>query len=148
MRSTKQQDIDQSNLSDQEGVATATAESGEVFVKTAQDPSLGDAVDAESKAVAVAKVDQEANQSNINSQSLCSASLGSSTRSHDVDQENESEQEGFALAVSEADDVTVVQEGGTLFAGEDGIDADSTAVAVATVDQDVTQSNQNNVPYA
>ncbi|NJO33938.1 MAG: hypothetical protein HC869_13155 [Rhodospirillales bacterium] len=136
----QEQDVDQSNYSDQEGVAEAYAASGEVFVKTADDPSLGDAADATSEAVAIAEVDQEAHQENINSQtSVLATEL---EQGSDVDQENESEQEGFALAVAESDDVEVVQEGGTLNAGEDGIDADSSAKAEATVDQDVTQSNQ------
>ena len=136
----QEQDIEQSNLNDQEGIAEAYATSGEVFVKTVNDPSEEDAVDATSEAVAVAEVDQEAYQENINSQ--LSVAAGELEQEADVDQENESEQEGFALAVAEADDVEVVQDGGTLYAGQDGIDADSSAKAVATVDQDVTQSNQ------
>ena len=116
-----------------------------MFVKTAQDPSLGDAVNAELTAAAFATVDQEANQTNINSQSSVPAS--ELDLESEVDQDNESEQEGTAIAFAEANDVTVVQDDGTLFAGEDGIDADFSAVAVAIVDQDVTQSNQNNVPY-
>ena len=66
----------------------------------------------------MATVDQEAHQSNINSQSSVPAS--EFELESDVDQDNESEQDGTAIAVAEADDVTVEQTGGTSQAGEDG----------------------------
>ena len=58
-----------------------------------------------------------------------------------VEQENENEQLGFADAYAESGEVSVWNRG-DIFAGGDGISADSTAVAVADVDQDADQATR------
>ena len=103
----------------------------------------GDGINAESKAVAIAEVDQDASQENINNQSAeCSGGKIGCLSTQEGRQNNDSTQTGFAVAAAYSDKVTVVQKVDP-HAGEDGIDAASTAVAEATVAQNIDQSNSN-----
>ena len=174
----EQEDIDQENDGDQFGVADALATSGYVQVDSFDDPSGGTAIEAASDAEATAGLLQVAEQSNSNKQTAATTLDFNASPSftdvtfrgnddddleagiedvevsveqdqEDIDQENESEQDGSAYATAYADyaDVDV---NGTLEAGENGIEANSSALAVAELDQTVSgeldapgQSNAN-----
>ena len=93
--------------------------------------------------MAVAKVDQDASQENSNSQKHTVGANSNLRRAAGrVEQTNTNDQFGLAVAVAYSDEVTVVQKTDPS-AGEDGIDAASTAYATASVDQSVSQSNDN-----
>ena len=62
--------IGQANLNAQFGLAVADADSGDVDVKSYQDPSLGNGITANSTAVAKAELNQDIDQSNENEASI------------------------------------------------------------------------------
>jgi hypothetical protein len=140
------QNANQANRNQQRGAAIAKAESDYVDVFNKGDIEPEDGIDAESTAVAVAVVDQNATQTNTASQIANITAAGGTanlTQNQNARQSNFNEQEGFALAKSKSGNVTVVQKG-NVSADEDGINAESTAVAVAAVNQSVEQSNDSN----
>ena len=137
------QNLNQANFNDQEGIAIALASADDVKV-TSQgfvDPP-GDGIHAELSAVAVATVDQKATQSNSSTQTINQSGCGDCFGSNEVKskQQNQSDQDGLAVAVGTSGEVTV-QQHGVVSAAEDGIDAELNAVAVATVQQEVSQSS-------
>ena len=75
--------------------------------------------------MAIAKVEQEANQTNTNSQNATTTASPSivSEAQIDVNQSNVSEQDGFAVSLASSDKVEVTS-WGDISAGEDGIDAE------------------------
>ena len=74
--------------------------------------SDGDGIHAHSTAVAVAKVDQEANQTNTTEQSgTTTASPSTVSLNQEPDQANSNDQDGVAISVASADDVKVNSEG-------------------------------------
>ena len=81
----QEQSVEQTNVNLQFGVANAEAYAGEVKVRNLEDPAHEDGIDAESKAVAVAKLEQNVDQDNENK----SAGGG---RFQSVNQANNSEQ--------------------------------------------------------
>ena len=102
------------------------------------DPSAGeDGIDAESSAVAVAKVEQTVDQSNEASQTRTVNGEPSAVRVSTAPTRASQYGDAFALAVS---DQVSVEQHGPLKAGQDGIRAVSRAEADATVDQDATQN--------
>jgi Autotransporter beta-domain len=133
----------QLNLNKQDGTAVALATSGDVEVRSKGfiDPGVG--IYAHSDAAANASVDQNATQANSNNSNATVSSDADVLfgRSRQI-QVNKSEQYGTAVAVSTSGEVTVEQTGGVA-AGGNGIDAASTALATASVDQSVSQSNEN-----
>ena len=134
-------ELGQSNENEQEGVAIAAAVSDYVSVEKNGDLASGDGgIIAQSKAVAIASIDQQADQENSASQSA-SLESGTITEEQSVEQTNRNEQEGLAVATAESDYVSVNNYGDVLNANSDGIDAESTAVAVATVTQEANQTN-------
>ena len=136
------QSLNQANFNDQEGIAIALASADDVKV-TSQgfvDPP-GDGIHAESSAVAVAAVDQKATQSDVGSftidcQQGCEAKVNL-----DANQQNQSDQDGLAVGVATSGEVTV-QQHGVVSAAEDGIDAESNAVAVATVRRNLAMGHR------
>ena len=122
-------------------MAIAAAVSDYVSVEKNGDLASGDGgIIAQSKAVAIASIDQQADQENSASQSA-SLESGTITEEQSVEQTNRNEQEGLAVATAESDYVSVNNYGDVLNANSDGIDAESTAVAVATVTQEANQTN-------
>ena len=82
----EQAGVEQDNINLQFGVANAEAYADEVKVRNLEDPSHEDGINAESKAVAVAKLDQNVDQDNENKLS------GGTIAQQSVDQSNDSEQ--------------------------------------------------------
>ena len=148
--------VGQANVNLQVGVAYSEAQSGDVKVN--QSGSLtagGDGIDADSKAVAIAELDQKAKQNNSNEMTAGGPEDTSG------DDENESPgnptialqgqltgqlnlniQAGAAIADAESGDVNVYQDG-PISATGDSINAESKAVAVADLDQKARQKNDN-----
>ena len=127
--------FNQENQADQDGLAVAVAASGNVTVVQKGGVSAAeDGIDAESNAVAVAKVNQDVEQNNEFSQSITQEFP--ETLAQPVEPENA--QEAATIAVALSDEVSVKQEG-DVSAGEDGVKGISSAVAVAIVDQTSNQ---------
>ena len=141
------QNAQQSNFNNQEGFALATSKSGNVTVVQKGNVSADeDGINAELTAVAVAAVKQSVEQSNDSNQSgtitLRPGATGATlVQNQNVNQENFSRQSGKAIAVALADDVKVWSEG-NINVGANGINAESTAIAIAAVEQSTTQSNE------
>ena len=148
----QQQAVEQTNLSEQEGAAIATAASDFVKVESGWLEAGGDGITATSSAVAVANLGQTATQSNGNSASVVRVppqeGQQSTTTVNDVGQAqrvrqaNVSEQEGAAIATASSDSVVVNSLYG-VSAGGNGITATSAAVAVAALNQSAEQANAN-----
>ena len=147
----------QANISEQEGASFAEATSDSVTVENGFINVSGDGVTATSSAVAVATLDQTANQSNTDTKTVNRAAgptpgEGETTiqpftqvaQEELVVQANVSEQDGLAEAEATSDSVFVKSDG-ELSAGGDGITATSSAVAVADLTQSLTQNNTNSV---
>ena len=141
----------QVNANLQAGVADADAYSGDVYVN--QFGSIdagGDGISADSKAIAIADLDQKAEQDNENEMTAGgpaegddpAETVGISGQGQLVGQLNLNLQAGASLAEAEFGDVTVYQDG-ALSSGDDSIDAESKAVAVAKLEQDADQDNEN-----
>ena len=122
----------QANLSEQEGTAIATGESNSVSVETyGLHEAGGDGINAESKAVAIAEIEQKANQDNtinqtatLESGQIVLTQDGSDQSNSNSDQEEEPEgQTGLSIASAESDSVDV-DNGGDISAGGDGINAE------------------------
>ena len=117
-------------------------------MRSAQDPSYGDGINATSSAVATAPLSQYANQENENTSTITLPNQTVATideildQDQEVEQENINEQEGAVIATASSSYVSVEQSG-ALSAGGDGINATSSAVAVAQLEQGVDQSNSN-----
>ncbi len=121
---SQDQGLEQTNSNGQEGVAVAAASSDYVSLKKNGDLWAGDGgISAESKAVAVAKIDQSADQDNSASQAA-SLKLGSISQSQKIGQRNSSEQSGLAVATAESDYVSVDNYGDVLNSAGDGIHAE------------------------
>ncbi len=147
----------QANINEQEGAALADATSGSVTVESGLINVSGDGVSATSSAVAVATLDQTANQSNTDTKTVQRA-VGPTpgdgeivvppftgvAQEEFVVQANISEQDGEAVATATSDSVFVKSDG-SLSAGGNGINATSSAVAVASLNQSVTQDNTNSI---
>ena len=137
----------------------ATAYSNEVQVWSYGNISAGgDGIDAESKAVAVAEVDQQADQDNTISQDVdvtvgdessydrtgpvapCLGSEVCAKMPAEIGQDNFNTQSGEAEAQAYSDEVQVWSYG-NISADGDGISAESNAVAVAKVEQAAEQQN-------
>ena len=137
----------QANANLQFGLAVASAQSGDVDVTSLGDISAGeDGIVAESKAVAITDFDQKARQKNDND--VAADGAAAVLQGQLVGQINFNVQGGAAVADAESGDVDVEQQGGVLEAGlggveGDGINAESKAVAVANLDQDARQRNEN-----
>jgi hypothetical protein len=102
---------------------------------------VGDGIDAQSSAAAVATVNQKADQTNSISQSATGGNGSDINQTQaDIRQSNHNDQDGDATALATSYNVDVVSDG-NINAQVDGIDAVSSAVAVATVDQEVNQQN-------
>ena len=147
----------QANINEQEGAAFAEATSDSVTVENGLINVGGDGVTATSSAVAVATLDQTANQSNTDSKTVNRAAgatpgEGETTiqpfthvaQDELVVQANVSEQDGLAEVEATSDSVFVKSDG-SLSAGGNGITATSSAVAVADLTQSLTQNNSNSV---
>ena len=148
------QSVDQTNLNvgseeedpGQEAAAYATATSGSVYVQ--QDGNLtrgGNGITATSSAVAVAALDQTADQSNSND--LSATIAGPDFTRHIADQEQSVGQENVSVQAGEAtadatSDYVEVRSAGDPATG-DGINATSSAVATATLNQTANQTNEN-----
>ena len=118
------QDQEQANENEQDGSATAGAYSDYVSVDKNGNLSSGaGGIDAESKAVAVAAIDQSADQTNSASHDLAVRS-GNIVGTQEVDQANSSDQSGEAIAVAESDYVSVNNYGDVWNSGGDGIHAE------------------------
>ena len=145
---SQDQTVLQFNVSQQAGAAIASATSDYVEVRSAQDPAGGDGINATSSAAATASLSQYANQENSNNSTVTLPNQTVATideiidQSQEVEQENINEQEGAVIATATSDYVSVEQSG-ALSAGGDGINATSSAVAVAQLEQGVDQSNSN-----
>ena len=147
----------QANLNLQAGVATAEAESGPVTVEQEGPLTAGlDGIDATSEAVAIADFEQEADQSNDDSKDITRTEQTDAdgnpleppfqpgtiaAQGELVGQVNANVQLGLATADSDSGDVDVTSLD-ELTAGEDGINAESKAVAVADLDQKADQENE------
>ena len=103
-----------------------------------------------SKAVAIADLDQKAEQDNENEMTAGgpaegddpAETVGISGQGQLVGQLNLNLQAGASLAEAEFGDVTVYQDG-ALSSGDDSIDAELKAVAVAELEQEADQDNEN-----
>ena len=136
----------------QEGYAYATAEAG--YVEVTQNGPLsaatGTGIEASSEAVAVAELQQSADQDNSNAQLAIlepGEEVEADQEQDEIDQENVSVQYGEAIADAELGDVSVYQIGG-LSSGADGIDAESSALAIAEIDSpdgDGQLADQSNI---
>ena len=103
-----------------------------------------DGINAESKAVAVADLDQKADQEN--EAEMSADELAAALQGQLVGQLNFNLQAGAAIASAQSGDVDVEQDG-VLTAGAggttgDGITADSKAIAVAKLEQEADQKNE------
>ncbi len=145
----------QANLNAQAGAAIAAATSGYVDVRSTDDPSQGNGITATSSAVAGASLSQTADQDNTNSATttlppfavvpnnvlvLRPTQIG--VQLEGVLQANVNDQDGAAIATATSDYV-LVEQGGPLSAGLDGITATSSAVAGASLAQSADQSNSD-----
>ena len=149
----QEQIIDQINLNAQLGLAIADADSGDVEVRSSQDPSFGDGINAESSAFAKAELDQDSDQDNENSASVEmpasfpdrgpeTVQFAFAEQIEEVLQANLSLQAAAAIATADAGEVQATKEG-ELDAGETGIDASSSAAAIADLEQNAEQKNED-----
>ena len=110
----------------------------------------GNGITATSSAVAVANLDQTANQANTNSVAATGTGIlqgqlvgqANINASFDVEEGLEPGQAGIAAAEATSDYVYIDQ-GGVLEADGNGITATSSAVAVAALNQTANQANSN-----
>ena len=146
----------QANVSEQEGASVATSVSGPVTVLSGVEPSLlskegdaekkkkeddldakGNGIVATSATFATAGLSQTATQSNENTVDATGALV---LQGQLVGQFNSNAQSGAAIATALSDYV-LVDQGGSLKAGGNGIAASSTAISTAGLSQTATQSN-------
>ena len=126
------------------GLAAADSKSGDVDVTSLEELTAGeDGIVAELKAVAVADLDQKADQEN--EADMSAEESAAALQGQLVGQLNFNVQAGAAIASADSGDVDVEQDG-VLTAGAggttgDGITAESKAVAVAKLEQDADQKN-------
>ena len=143
----------QINLNEQDGAAIAAATSSFVEVRSTEDPSVGNGIIATSSAVAGANLSQTADQTNTNSATTTlpplqvvgndvkvRVPLQVAAQLEGVLQANVNDQDGLAIATATSDYV-LVEQGGPLSAGIDGVTATSSAVAGASLTQSADQSN-------
>ena len=130
----------QANINLQAGFASADADLGEVNVQSLDTTSAGgDGIVASSDAFANAEIDQKARQKNDNELDATGTFVWQGQL---LEQFNWNEQFGFATADATSDEVTVTQNG-ELDAGGTGISATSEATALADIDQEARQKNEN-----
>ena len=147
----QEQLVGQFNLNAQLGFALADADAGDVEVRSSQDPSFGNGITAEFEAFAKAEIDQDIDQDNENEASITvptftttaeDGGLAIAAQLEGVLQANLSLQAAAAFATADAGEVNVTKEG-ELDAGETGIEASSSAAAVADLEQQAEQENED-----